>query len=119
MIEYIGDSEIRYFEILLEFAWSSCKFRNSDLKTADDYDNNVYSINLKIGDIISIRYYNSSSSEYAYLEDINSDGVITTYKEESIISKGFILKNTILFLDITKKIERDKKIEGIICQEKK
>ena len=120
MIEYIGNGELRYFEILLEFAWSSCKFRHNDLKTADDYDNNVYSIDLKAGDIISVKYYklDSSGSEYAYLEDITSDEGVIIYEEESIISKGFILKNTILFLDITKKIERDKIID-ILCQEKK
>lgn len=119
MIEYIGNGELKYFEILSDFFWSSCTIRNDDLKTSADYDDNVYSIDLRIGDIISIRYYNSGSSEYAYLEDITSNGVITIYKEESIISKGFILKNTILFLDITKKIQRDKIIEDILCQEKK
>lgn len=87
----------------------------SDSKDCDETE----SIDLAKGDIIVVRFFKGRpiSEAYSYLERvIYSNGDITEYKTESIISFGFIQKNTgYLFTDMTKSFERDKIIESVLC----
>ena len=113
------------------FSWTNCRDKRLDeMKNMSDWDE-TDTIELSKGDVIVVRFFKSSptSEAYTYLERvIYSNGDITEYKIESIISKGLIEKNLYpgkadpvvenkswLFTDVTKSFERDKKIETILC----
>ena len=118
-----------FFLINSDFVWSNCRQKRlSEMKDMSDWDD-LDTIELSQGDVIDVRFFKSSptSEAYAYLERVIwSNGDITEYKTESIISKGLIEKNSdlkpeklinyeVLFTDVTKSFERDKKIETILC----
>ena len=116
-----------FFFIKHDFTWSNCGPRRySEMSDSKDWDE-TESIDLTEGDIIVVRFFKGrpTSEAYSYLERvIYSNGDVTEYKTESIISRGFIEKNlnpenfknkSWLFTDITKSFERDKKIENILC----
>lgn len=116
-----------FFFIKHDFNWSNCGPRRySEMSDSKDWDE-TESIDLTEGDIIVVRFFKArpNSEAYSYLERIiYSNGDVTEYKTESIISRGFIEKNlnpenfknkSWLFTDITKSFERDKKIESILC----
>jgi len=103
----------RYYCLLSDFSWINC---NNDLRWnkmlySKDWDN-LDTIDLKVGDIIGIRYYKPSDSSglYVYLDYVISGGVCIYYYVESIISKDFIDINVGIFSDITLSFNRDKKI---------
>lgn len=115
-----------FFFIKHDFAWSNCGPRRySEMSDSKDWDE-TESIDLTEGDVIVVRFFKGkpTSEAYSYLERvIYSNGDVTEYKTESIISLGFIEKNlnpknfenkSWLFTDITKSFERDKKIELLL-----
>ena len=122
-----GFQKEHFFLVNNDFTWSNCGPRRySEMSDSKDWDE-TESIDLTKGDVIVVRFFKGrpTSEAYSYLERIiYSNGDITEYKTESIISLGFIEKNlnpekfenkSWLFTDITKSFERDKKIESILC----
>jgi hypothetical protein len=116
-----------FFLINSNFVWMNCgPKRLIEFRESKDWDE-TESIDLVEGDIISVRFFKSSqtSSAYTYLERvIYNNGNIIEYKKESIISLGFIEKNldpgkvqnkSCLFSDVTKIMERERKLESILC----
>ena len=120
-----------FFLINQDFVWLNCgPKRFSEMSDSKDW-NETESIDLSKGDIISVRFFNNSSTPYTYLERvIYNNGDVIDYKTESIISLALIENNldigidyqkllginkSWLFTDVTKSFERDKKIEIILC----
>ena len=106
------------FLINYDFSWINCRDKRwKDMTYAEDWDETDV-IELTKGDLIVVRFFKESqtSEAYSYLERvIYNNGDVTEYKTESTISFGLIHKNSILFTDMTKSFERDKKIETILC----
>ena len=95
-----------YWKNSKDIRWSEC----------DDIDKIIDLVKLSKNDIIVVRFFKPQpmSEIYAYLERvIYKDGTVVDYKIESIETLNFI-KNSLLFTDITKSFERDKKIEDIL-----
>jgi hypothetical protein len=111
-----------YFSVGFDFTISACKenFRLKNLSTLDDYDNYTENVDLVKDDVIKIKYFksNSESLPYVYLESvIRSNGDIIDYNLETILSKNFMdhnTENSVLFTEVTKIYQRDKKINQIL-----
>ena len=119
MMEYIPGKihesfqKEHFFLVNFDFSWIN-------FFTLDETD----TIELSTGDVVVVRFFKSSpptSESYSYLEKvIYSDGVETEYKIESIISREFVVRNTMgpdesrLFTHVTKSFERDKKINLLL-----
>ncbi len=107
-----------FFLINYDFSWINCRDKRwKDMTYAEDWDETDV-IELTKEDVVVVRFFKESqtSEAYSYLERvIYNNGDVTEYKTESTISFGLIHKNSILFTDMTKSFERDKKIETILC----
>lgn len=114
----IHESFIKQHHFLIKenFTFIIIHKRNKDLSTTEDYDNYTESIDLKKGDILTLRYYKYSTvsyvytEAYVYLETINKKEYFT----ESIISRKFIEANNFIFEDITKAQIRNLKLKKIL-----
>lgn len=105
----------RCYLIENNFIIGLCKKRFADINTQVDYDTEVDHIDLNKGDIIYLRLFRYGyTSLYCYIDSVITDGLKKDYNTESIISVGFIELNGSIFRDITKSIERDKKILDIL-----
>ena len=110
-----------FFLVNFNFSWINCRDKRwGEMTNTRDWDE-TDTIELSTGDVVVVRFFKSSptSEAYTYLDKvIYSDGRITEYKIESIISREFLIKNTKsrvnLFSHVTKNFERDKKINFII-----
>lgn len=112
-------TKIRWFKINSDgFNWINCKegFRFNDISNNGDWDKYTEVVNLKTGDIIGLRFFKISPLYYAYcyLECLISNSIKIKYKLESIISKDLIEHNNSLFIDITKSMEREEKINKLL-----
>lgn len=108
------------------FTWIACSKRYKLFESQSDWDEQTFDIELKVGDIIVIRFWNTEvkrnpnfySDTYTYIERVISDDSIMEYKTESIMSKNFVESNLgigkYLFTDVTKFFEREKKIDSIL-----
>ena len=116
-----------FFLVNNDFNWINCKDKRwGEMSTMTDWDESE-TIELKNGDIIVVRFFKNSptSNAYTYLERvIHSNGDITEYKTESLVSLALIEKNldpdkfqnkSWLFSDAKKIIERERKLESILC----
>ena len=116
-----------FFLINSDYSWLNCGDKRwCEMSNSKDWDETDI-IELSKGDIVVVRFFKSSptSEAYTYLERvIYSNGDVTEYKKESIISLALIESNldpgkvqnkSWLFTDVTKSFERDKKIETILC----
>lgn len=116
-----------FFLVNSDFNWINCKDKRwSEMTDHKDWDE-TETIELKNGDIIVVRFFKSSptSEVYTYLERvIYSNDDIIDYKTETIISLGLIEKNldpgkfqnkSWLFSDAKKIIERERKLESLLC----
>jgi hypothetical protein len=131
MMEYIPGQinesfqKEHFFLVNFNFSWTNCRDKRwGEMSMSTDWDE-TDTIELSKGDVVVVRFFKSSpiSESYSYLEKIiYSDGVETEYKIESIISREFMVRNTMgsdesqLFTHVTKSFERDKKINSIINQ---
>jgi hypothetical protein len=112
-----------FFLVNFNFSWTNCRDKRwGDMRDIGDWDE-IDTIELSKGDVVVVRFFKSSptSESYSYLEKvIYSDGVETEYKIESIISREFVVRNTMgpdesqLFTHVTKSFERDKKINLLL-----
>ena len=75
--------------------------------------NNHLVVNLNVGDILVVRFYETYTMPYCFLEKVIGDKITTEYLSESIVSKSFIDINEYIFTDITKLMERDQKLSTI------
>ena len=108
------------------FTWIACSKRYKLFESQSDWDDQTFDIELKVGDIIVIRFWNTEvkrnpnfySDTYTYIERVISDDSIMEYKTESIMSKNFVESHLeigeYLFTDVTKFFERGKKIDSIL-----
>lgn len=107
-----------FYLINLDFVWINCDKRYSEFLDVTDWDNYTSTIDLKVGDIISVRFFKTSpnTQAYCYLEKVISDGVETLYKTESTISLSFLehnLDDGRLFINADKLMKRDKKLQEL------
>lgn len=110
------DKKTHYYELSDDFIIIVCRedIRYTYLKTSEDYDVLTEDIDLSKGDIIHIKYFGHRNEfTYTYLSGYTHNDIYVTVNRETIISKPFIKINS-LFIDITKQIERDNKIDKII-----
>ena len=110
-----------YYEFNMDFTLVVCNnVRYSDI---DDYDKESYGLDVGKGFIISVKFFKTKedSSAYCYLEgyyDLN--GNYTQVNQETLMSSEFINRNSReefngkLMIDVTKKFNRDKKIDLIL-----
>lgn len=108
------------------FTWVACSKRYKLFESQSDWDEHTFDIELKVGDIIVIRFWNAEikgnpnfySDTHTYIERVISDDSIIEYKTESIVSKSFVEANLRtgehLLTDVTKSFEREKKIDSIL-----
>jgi hypothetical protein len=115
--------KIHFLEVNHDFIWSNCNGkRYRDFKDSFDWDRHSIPIEVKSGDILSVRFfnyglkYNQFSSAYCYLEKIISGSVEVEFFTETIISFEFIKANSKIFTNVTNIMERDRKINQIINQ---
>ena len=109
-----------YYEFNMNFTMLVCN--NVRYYGIDDYDKESYGLDVGEGFIISVKFFKTKegSSAYCYLEgyyDLN--GNYTQVNQETLMSKSFIEINSQefgskLMIDITKKFNRDKKIDLIL-----
>ena len=117
-----------FFLVNNDFNWINCKDKRwGEMTDHIDWEDETETIELKNGDIIVVRFFKNSqtSNAYTYLERvIYSNGDITEYKTETIISLALIEKNldpgkfpnkSWLFSDAKKIIERERKLESLLC----
>lgn len=116
-----------FFLVNSDFNWINC----TDKRWGEMTDNKDWSetetIELKNGDIIVVRFFKNSptSDAYTYLERvIHNNGDVIDYKTETVISLALIEKNldpgkfpnkSWLFSDAKKIIERERKLESLLC----
>ena len=105
----------RFLRVSKEFTIVICdEKRLDDFIDPIDWDQTL-AIDLKVNDIISIRYYKTRGEQvYCYLEYIISNNQKKEYKKETLISKDFIIRNSFIFEDITIIHSRDDKIDKIL-----
>jgi hypothetical protein len=115
-----------YFRCDKEFIWIACSKRYKLFESQNDWDKHTFDIELKVGDIIVIRFWNTEikgnpnfySDTHTYIERVISGDSIIEYKTESIVSKNFVEANfgigDYLLTDVTKSFEREKKIDSIL-----
>lgn len=135
MMEYIPgvmhESLQKEFFILLnsDFVWSICTKRYKDFGLASDWDDFTLPVDLIAGDIAVIRFFKPSDSSNAlcYLERTIRGEKQIVYKTETTISLQFLEHNlrgvfidktskkneSGIFTNVTKVMERDKKINLI------
>ena len=102
-----------YFEMTNELNISVCNenFRQNNISAFND--DNTYTYELTVGDVICVKYFRDSEysvSSYAYLVSVNSDII----NRETCISKELIDRNPFIFKDVTIIYERDEKINNIL-----
>jgi len=107
-----------FFFINGDFVWINCDKRLRDFSVISDWDDFTSTVNLKYGDIISLRFFKPSdqSPPYCYLEYVMSGDIKSVYKTESTISLSFLehnLDNGRLFLNANKIVDRDRKINSL------
>jgi hypothetical protein len=103
--------QFHYYELLNDFTMSVLD------KIAKHFS--MYTIDLKVGDIICVRFFNESkygglATYYTYLDFYVRDDERFNINQETIISKDLIFKNTTIFDNITLQYNRDIKIENIL-----
>jgi hypothetical protein len=106
----------RYYEIKKSFVMLICIDKSiADFAKVEDWDS-TEALSLESGDIIVTRFNKPIgwSDAYVYLERVIKGESITEYKIETIVSKEFIDINNTIFVDITKSIIRDNKINDIL-----
>lgn len=132
MMEYIPGQihesfqKEHFFLVNFNFSWTNCRDKRwGEMSMPTDWDE-TDTIELSTGDVVVVRFFKSdpAGSSYSYLERvIHSDGGVTDYNIESIISREFVVKNTEsvslngpikLFTHVTKLFERDKKINLLL-----
>jgi hypothetical protein len=112
--------QFHYYELLNDFTMSVLdNARFIDLNNINDWDNLTYTIDLEVGDIICVRFFNESkygglATYYTYLDFYVRDDERFNINQETIISKDLIFKNTTIFDNITLQYNRDIKIENIL-----
>jgi uridine kinase len=106
-----------FFLIEQDFYWINCNNKRwKELSNSEDWDD-TNDVELFKGDIIVIRYFKPGplSEVYAYTERvIKSNGEVINYQKESITARDLIDINPLIFINVTKQIERDKQIEKIL-----
>jgi len=123
-MEYIqGFAKTHYYEFNMNFTAVVCdNVRYSNIDNIYDYDKN-FDINFSKGDIMCVKFFKAnefSKTAYTYLEGYyNSSGVYIEVNQETIMSREFVSTNSEglggkLLVDVTKKINRDKKINLIL-----
>ena len=88
----------------------------------DEYDRESFGLDVSKGFIISVKFFKTKedSSAYCYLDGYyDLDGNYTQVNQETIMSREFVMANSEevggkLMIDVTKKFERDKKIDLIL-----
>ena len=101
-------------ELIADFNMPICRTRLSD----SDYEDDVDVIQLKENDIIIVKWFRPrllSPAPYAYVVRSNNIDI----NRESTLSKEFIemnTKNGILFRDVTKRYNREQKINSILLK---
>jgi len=109
--------QFHYYELLNDFTMSVLdNARFIDLNNVNDWDDLTYTIDLKVGDIICVRFFRQDqyATAYTYLDFYVRDEERFDINQETIISKDLIFKNTSLFDNITLQYNRDIKIENIL-----
>ena len=132
IMDYIPDQihenfqKEHFFLVNSDFAWTNCGPRRlNEMSDSKDWDE-TETIDLVKGDVISVRFFKSSpmSESYTYLEKVWSKGDMIEYKKETVISLALIEKNldpgkfpnkSWLFSDAKKIIERERKLESLLC----
>ena len=119
---FVHDSfaKTHYYEFNMSFTAVVCD--NVRYSTIDDYDKECFDIDFSKGDIICVKFFKTKEdySAYVYLEGYyNSSGIYKEVNQETIMSREFVSYNSEevggkLLVDITKKFNRDKKIDLIL-----
>jgi len=109
-----------YYEFNMDFTLVVCN--NVRYYGIDDYDRESYGLDVGKGFIISVKFFKTKedSSAYCYLKGYyDLDGNYIKVNQETIMSREFVMANSEevggkLMIDVTKKFERDKKIDLIL-----
>lgn len=109
-----------YYEFNMDFTLVVCN--NVRYYGIDDYDRESYGLDVGKGFIISVKFFKTKedSSAVCYLEGYyDLDGNYTQVNQETIMSREFLMANSEevggkLMIDVTKKFNRDKKIDLIL-----
>jgi hypothetical protein len=119
---FVHDSfaKSHYYEFNMDFTLVVCN--NVRYYGIDDYDKESYGLDVGKGFIISVKFFKTKvdSSAYCYLEGYyDLDGNYTQINQETLMSREFITFNSEeiggkLLVNVTKKFERDKKIDLIL-----
>ena len=119
---FVHDSfaKTHYYEFNMDFTMVVC---NNVRYSEYDYDNDGYDINFSKGCIICVKFFKTKEGSYGaymYLEGFyNLEGVYTEVNQETIMSREFVSANSEevggkLLVDVSKKMNRDKKIDLIL-----
>jgi hypothetical protein len=119
---FVHDSfaKTHYYEFNMDFTMVVCNnIRYCDI---DDYDKECFDINFSKDDIMCVKFFKTKEehSAYVYLEGYyNSSGIYKEVNQETIMSREFVSYNSEevggkLLVDVTKKFNRDKKIDLIL-----
>jgi hypothetical protein len=104
----------KYYLLLNDFNIIISSGKRFDDMCCDDWDN-VDSIDLLVGDVISIRYYKTKGgSVYCYLDFLNRNGFCCLFGVDTFISKGFLDNNPLIFSDVSFSYLRDKILDVLL-----
>jgi hypothetical protein len=117
---FVHDSfaKTHYYELNMDFTMVVC----NNVRYSE-YDFISYpSLNFSKGYIISVKFFKTKEGSYGnmYLEGFyNLEGVYTEVNKETIMSREFVSANSEevggkLLVDVSKKMNRDKKIDLIL-----
>lgn len=119
---FVHDSFARthYYQVNMNFTMVVCD--NVRYDKLDNFDKYTYDIDFSKGAIIVVKFFKAREESfvgYTYLEGFYNLGVYTEVNQETIISYNFLINNSEkfggkLFFDVTKKINRDNKIDLIL-----
>jgi hypothetical protein len=110
-----------YYEFNMDFTLVVCN--NVRYYGIDDYDRESYGLDVYEGFTISVKFFKTKedSSAYCYLDGYyDLEGNYTQVNQETLMSSEFINRNSReefggkLMIDVTKKFNRDKKIDLIL-----
>jgi hypothetical protein len=109
-----------YYEFNMDFTMVVC----SNVRYSEyDFDNDGYDIDFSKGYIMCVKFFKAkegSYGAYTYLEGFyDIEGIYTEVNQETIMSREFVSANSEevggkLLVDVTKKFNRDKKIDLIL-----
>lgn len=114
---FVHDSfkETKFYQLSMDFTMVVCNNIRHD-----DIDQQSYGLDVSENDIICTKVFKTKqeSSAYVYLEGYYSNGIYNPVNQETVMSREFIFVNSYgnnkLFVDLTKVINRDKKINLIL-----